>query len=72
MDDDLSLFLPTLPEPGDVDFMPAFIASTEVAASAVHFLTGGGDPWEVLAGERAWLGQEITSLEVARDLLALI
>lgn len=59
-----------MPEVGS-NWFAEMATMLDVESVTLQFLQDGGDPWGTKAGERAWLGQEITSLEVARDLLAL-
>lgn len=36
--------------------------------AAQAFVEDGGDPWEIQAGETAWLGQPLTLAELMEDL----
>lgn len=66
----LTINLTDLPEVGP-NWLAEMDLTLQVESAGVQFLEDGGDPWAVLAGEHALLGREISSLEVARDLLAL-
>ena len=56
-------------EPTDLgDFIAVLEEANDYALATAAFTKDGGEPWEVEAGETAFLGRAITSTEVLADL----